>query len=242
MTAIDTKSKVAQELTASKITRVEPSTVPLAAQSPIEQKTDAVGKTALADAPKPKVGVITQVKGIVSTYSKTIGRKFECEAHQIKEKQGWVSDLHKLRREINNSKNTDGSVTLDLPSISKLLENIRDPMVKRDRINRENALKANPALAATAPTPMNPLDDPEPAYSGLDIDTTKSHYTKEEVAELLESITLAEKDLDVDSNMQLQKISNLMNERIEAFKLAKDAANTYHQAMMAAIRGIRAPS
>lgn len=56
---------------------------------------------------------------------------------------------------------------------------------------------------------------------GLEVDEKKTSYNKEERERLVENIRMSVEDLNVQNDMQLQTITRLMNERYEAYQMAR---------------------
>lgn len=175
---------------------------------------------------RDKLGLESMTLLVVRQAINNLNTKSERELHQLKERQGWVSDLHKLQRTINNCKDASGNVNLDLsdPAIAQLLSDIQNPMQKRSRINHDAA---------------NPLDDPDPAYLGLEFDPKKGTYTKDEATQLLDNVRSAVEDLNVENDMRLQSLSRLMNERYEAYQLARAIMKPLHDDMVQKARAIK---
>lgn len=56
---------------------------------------------------------------------------------------------------------------------------------------------------------------------GLEVDETKTSYTKDERDRLVENIRMHIDDLNIDNDMQIQTISRLTNERYESYQMAR---------------------
>jgi hypothetical protein len=73
---------------------------------------------------------------------------------------------------------------------------------------------------------------------GVDIDTTKLTYDREERDRLLDNIKMTVDDLSVQNEMQLQRISQLTNERYESLQFARAMMKPLHEDKQSKARAI----
>lgn len=73
---------------------------------------------------------------------------------------------------------------------------------------------------------------------GVNIDETKTKYTKDERDRLIENVRMTIEDLNVQNDLQMQTISRLTNERYEAFQMARTILKPLHEAKLNHARGI----
>lgn len=63
---------------------------------------------------------------------------------------------------------------------------------------------------------------------GVNVKEDKTHYTKEQLNDLIENVRMSVEDLNVQNDMQLQKVTRLTNERYESFQLARAIMKPLH--------------
>ncbi len=64
-------------------------------------------------------------------------------------------------------------------------------------------------------------------------------FNKDEKESLVENLQLMTKDLNVQNEMQFQKVTRLNNEISEFYQLARGTTKPEHDAILSAIRGVR---
>ncbi len=73
---------------------------------------------------------------------------------------------------------------------------------------------------------------------GIDIKEEKTKYNKEERDRLVENLKMGVEDLNVQNEMQLQKINRLTNERYESYQLARTILKPLHDDKLNKARAI----
>lgn len=72
---------------------------------------------------------------------------------------------------------------------------------------------------------------------GVDLDPSKTSYTKEERTLLVDNIRMTIEDFNVENEMQLQSVTRLTNERYEAYQLARSIMRPLHDVKTNMARG-----
>lgn len=73
---------------------------------------------------------------------------------------------------------------------------------------------------------------------GIDIKDGKNKYNKEERDRLVENLKMGVEDLNVQNEMQLQKVNRLTNERYESYQLARTILKPLHDDKLSKARAI----
>lgn len=77
---------------------------------------------------------------------------------------------------------------------------------------------------------------------GVEIDGSKTKYSKEERERLLENIRVAVEDLNVENEMQMQTLSRLTSERYETYQMARSILKPLHEDKLRKAREISGKS
>jgi Zn-dependent metalloprotease len=64
---------------------------------------------------------------------------------------------------------------------------------------------------------------------GVNIKDDKTSYTKDQLTDLVDNVRMTLEDLNVQNDMQLQKVTRLTNERYESFQLARAIMKPLHE-------------
>jgi hypothetical protein len=73
---------------------------------------------------------------------------------------------------------------------------------------------------------------------GVDIDPSKTTYTKDERDRLIENVKITVDDYNIQNEMQLQKITRLTNERYEIYQMARSILKPLHDAKINKARAL----
>ena len=145
---------------------------------------------------------------------------FEKEFDKLKVGQARTREFNKLIKLINQQTNADG--TLNIQPGSEL---------------HQLLLAASQEIPATT-LPVNGNAPQDPPLSGIEVDASKTTYTKEELHRLLENIRISVDDMNVVNELQLQTVNRLVAQQQELFQIMKSLLKPLHDTKIGMARAI----
>lgn len=166
--------------------------------------------------------------------------KMATELEPLKNRQDLVSLHHKVLKETNLLIETDGR--LDAKKFEQIITELKNDLdVKLSNeikpLDAVNDAQKIDRLKEKYRIHQEFLDDT--LKSGNDIRKDTEFYTKEQRDRLVDNIRMNMDDLNVQNDMQLQKVSRLNNESYESYQNARLMLKTLHDTFMTLIKNWR---